>query len=818
VWLTPTQAQTSIQVEVRCAGSLLEGLPPNFDGTIYRVLTPYPYQGNGRWELEAITAQGSVLTSIPVPTELYLTISPVEISPDGRYIVFQPVAEGTALAVWDRILNVMTSLPIPAETADYLNAMSDPNWRQQRKIDWLAPDQFVIRYFDLENSFFLHQLAEQVFTVTQNPLTIVAGQRQSIDYPTLPFRRDDYINTSSYSPQHTYVQAMYEDDLVPWLDFRFQIYDTQTLELTADFNSDEAFRLVSEPRWSYDESVLFLRYYANDTLSQITEINVASGFQESRVFLDTLRQTFGSDFRVSGLRADVSPNSSRLLFTATSSDGIPYTIVYDYEAHTLNAVCRATTATSSPITGSSSYPVWVPDENLIGFYDVGNLFLFDTVSGQSYWKNVFPFVGWLDTPVQISTPTPNPTNTPTATFTPTLTSTPTFTPTSTFTPTLTFTPTPLVVCNVTIASNDALGFVNAINAANANGSLADTICLANSTYTFLTASNSIALPSITTPITIVGNGAVLERGSGAPQFRAFNVTTSGSLTLQNLTLRNFHAGGGNGGAVQNTGSLTLDGVTVTGNSARFAGGIHSNGTLTIANSTFTSNTSQENAGAIYLNSGTLTMSNTTLESNSARYGSGVYLNSGTAALTNVTVRSNTANEQGAGVYQRAGTLTITGGLFENNTARFGNGVYVDAGTATVTGATFQNSTATEEGAAIYNRTGTLSVADSAFTSNRARYGGAIANRGLMTVSGSNFTGNSAVESGGAIYHQNTNTQNGIAQSCFTGNTARFGGAVFGQTGNFNARDNWWGAASGPTSAMVNNQVVTNPFLTVGCPN
>jgi hypothetical protein len=74
----------------------------------------------------------------------------------------------------------------------------------------------------------------------------------------------------------------------------------------------------------------------------------------------------------------------------------------------------------------------------------------------------------------------------------------------------------------------------------------------------------------------------------------------------------------------------LDGVTVTGNSARFAGGIHSSGTLTIANSTFTLNTSQENAGAIYLNSGTLTMSDITLESNSARYGSGVYLNNGTA--------------------------------------------------------------------------------------------------------------------------------------------------------------------------------------------
>ncbi|MCB9454293.1 MAG: hypothetical protein H6672_22900, partial [Anaerolineaceae bacterium] len=147
-----------IAVDVRCAGDIVAGLPPDFAGTIYRVLTSYPYKGyqwNGRWELEAITAQGRVLTDIPVPPELNLTIAPVEISPDGRYIVFEPVAEGTALAVWDRVSNAMTSLDMPTETADYLKAGADTNWRIRRKIDWISPEQFVIRFFDLENNFFL---------------------------------------------------------------------------------------------------------------------------------------------------------------------------------------------------------------------------------------------------------------------------------------------------------------------------------------------------------------------------------------------------------------------------------------------------------------------------------------------------------------------------------------------------------------------------------------------------------------------------------------------------------------------------------------
>jgi len=78
-----------------------------------------------------------------------------------------------------------------------------------------------------------------------------------------------------------------------------------------------------------------------------------------------------------------------------------------------------------------------------------------------------------------------------------------------------------------------------------------------------------------------------------------------------------------------------------------------------------------------------------------------------------------------------------------------------------------------------------------FTGNRARYGGAIYNRARLNVTGSTFSGNSATESGGA---------------------------VFSQTGNFNARDNGWGAAAGPTSALVNDKVLFAPFLTAGCPN
>jgi len=369
------------------------------------------------------------------------------------------------------------------------------------------------------------------------------------------------------------------------------------------------------------------------------------------------------------------------------------------------------------------------------------------------------------------TPTVTPTFTPTATFTASATLTFTATSTSTSTPTATFTPTqsapPAVICTATATNPSAL--VNAITAANTNGTSPDTICLTNSTYTFSTAANSIALPSITTPITIIGNGAILERGSGAPQFRLFNVTASGSLALHNLTLRNGSASE-NGGGILNAGTLILNGVTMSGHRAR--------------------------------------------------YGAAIYSDDGTVALTNVTFRANTATEQGAGLFQRRGAVTVSGGLFDANIARYGSAIYV-RGALSVTGVAFTNNVAVEEGAAIYNENGNQSavtVVGGLFTGNRARYGGAIYNRARLNVTNSVFNTNTAIESGGAVYHQHGNTQNGIAQSCFSGNTARFGAAVFSQTGNFNARDNGWGAAAGPTSALVNDKVLFAPFLTAGCPN
>ncbi len=90
---------------------------------------------------------------------------------------------------------------------------------------------------------------------------------------------------------------------------------------------------------------------------------------------------------------------------------------------------------------------------------------------------------------------------------------------------------------------------------------------------------------ISTPVTIVGSGQTIFRDSTVP-FRLFAVSNSGTLSLQNLTLMNGFAQGGDGvlsgggaaglgGAIYNQGSLTISGSTLSGNQA--VGGLGSSG-------------------------------------------------------------------------------------------------------------------------------------------------------------------------------------------------------------------------------------------------
>src|SRR5438105_4383901 len=198
---------------------------------------------------------------------------------------------------------------------------------------------------------------------------------------------------------------------------------------------------------------------------------------------------------------------------------------------------------------------------------------------------------------------------------------------------------PAVAATFNIANGDVPGLIAAINTANAQPG-ADIINLATGgTYTLTVVDNSLTyfytgpngLPTITSQITINGNGATIQRSStpGTPDFRIFEVA-SGDLTLNGVTIRGGRAVagapgyiGGGSGLRNDSGKLQLVNSTVTGNGTdagvNDGGGVFNNyGTVTVQNSTISGNTSFGGyGGGGILNFGTTTIINSTIFENRA---------------------------------------------------------------------------------------------------------------------------------------------------------------------------------------------------------
>jgi predicted outer membrane repeat protein len=142
---------------------------------------------------------------------------------------------------------------------------------------------------------------------------------------------------------------------------------------------------------------------------------------------------------------------------------------------------------------------------------------------------------------------------------------------------------------------------------------------------------------------------------------------------------------GNGGAIENSGTLTMSSSTLSGNSALdFGGAIDNTGTLTLTDSTFSGNTTTSNGGAIS-STGTLMVTNSTFSGNSGGYeaagGAGAIYNDGTMAVTGSTFSGNSGNYGGA-ICNLGSSATVDNNIFTGNSSQYGNGAGIlDYGSA-----------------------------------------------------------------------------------------------------------------------------------------
>ena len=330
----------------------------------------------------------------------------------------------------------------------------------------------------------------------------------------------------------------------------------------------------------------------------------------------------------------------------------------------------------------------------------------------------------------------------------------------------------------------------------------DTVILSGNTYTLTASDNDLygdtGLPVISDTVTIQGAGATIRRDGAAADFRIL--------------------------AVNPTGDLTLDGVTITGGRAIDGGGIFSyEGSVTITNtSTISGNVATNSGGGIYNyadgGSATVRIYNSHIVSNTATndHGGGIYNkvrdNQAVVIVDNSTIENNTTNDRGGGIYNNA-----LGGLFDDAQVIIRNNSRISG-----------NTTNQSDGGGIYNSadlgSGLITIQDSIISGNRAGAnsssgddGGGLYNYGYysayVTVDNSAIVSNTVNKSGGGIYNYafyqaNVTIQN---NTIISGNQTV--GTEFGSGGGiFNKGD----SAYAPVSIYVyNSQIINNNIWNSG---
>jgi len=198
--------------------------------------------------------------------------------------------------------------------------------------------------------------------------------------------------------------------------------------------------------------------------------------------------------------------------------------------------------------------------------------------------------------------------------------------------------------------------------------------------------------------------------SGGGVTRVFSVDAKASLTLKDLTVSSGE-GGVDGGAIDNSGKLTVTNCTFSSNNAFWGGAIfnESTGKLSVTGSTFMNNsaTSVGSAGGgAIVNLGKLTVTGSTFSQNSTSSGvatadggaiyNGLFCGSGTKTcpmkVSNSTFSSNSATTYGGAIFNQGsintgGTLLVTGSTFSDS----GNSAAIVAwGKLKVSSSTFAN--------------------------------------------------------------------------------------------------------------------------------
>lgn len=392
------------------------------------------------------------------------------------------------------------------------------------------------------------------------------------------------------------------------------------------------------------------------------------------------------------------------------------------------------------------------------------------------------------------------------------------------------------------------------SAGSASGCSSDSYCLGGAIY------NGVNATLTSGSLTATSNQAYL---SGGFAYNLGTLTFSGETSFSGNSA-GFSTGSntanGKGGVFFNQGTVTLGSGAGTNVTHTFSsngdlstvmsgGAVYNEGTFVFNNAvSFSSNRAATSGGAIYNgkksngDAASISMNTVTFSSNQSNGNGGAVYNSAAFSVSgNTTFSGNTAQQGGALFNTAEGTISLgsssTEALFSGNSVSNNGGAIYNEGTLTIAGrGTFLSNSSNGEdgsGGAIYNNVTTagiegLTISNMEFTSNTARYGGAIYNEaGKLVISDGNpqystrFSSNglssftSGETLGGAIYNSN-NGEVVIGQYVeFSGNQAGKGMAVY-NLGTLSIKNNvTFTAHQNGSSVLYNEGTGKISFITDG---
>lgn len=240
----------------------------------------------------------------------------------------------------------------------------------------------------------------------------------------------------------------------------------------------------------------------------------------------------------------------------------------------------------------------------------------------------------------------------------------------------------------------------------------------------------------------------LDKASGN-FFSIFTVNANTSCTISGLDISNADAGvGSDGGAIYNSGTLTVDHCLLDNNKADSGGAIYNEGNLTVQYSQVSNNAATSGNGGGILNKGILIITGSSLiNGNTARVDGGGIENARNAQLsigpdgTSIQISYNSSGFGGGGI-DNHGTLTMSGGQLSYNSAvNLGGGLYNMEGSSNLVGVNITSNRADQKGGGVYVWSGSTTLDYCTITGNHSPLGAGAGWRSgsQLTVNGGTVT-------------------------------------------------------------------------------